>query len=168
MRAVFWRFILRERRSLHQVIPNYEPRGSQQQMAEAVWHAFENEQHLLVEAATGTGKTMAYLYPAFVKSVEENLPVVIATDTIALQQQILENDVPKLERALGTTVKTALLKGRDHYLCVQKFEHFLERMPAHYDEQLMACQLLVWLTETETGDVEELNLPSGGRALWMS
>lgn len=152
--------------SLHQVIPNYEPRGSQQQMAEAVWHAFENEQHLLVEAATGTGKTMAYLYPAFVKSVEENLPVVIATDTIALQQQILENDVPKLERALGTTVKTALLKGRDHYLCVQKFEHFLERMPAHYDEQLMACQLLVWLTETETGDVEELNLPSGGRALW--
>ncbi|MBB6449065.1 ATP-dependent DNA helicase DinG [Geomicrobium halophilum] len=151
---------------LARVSPSFEYREGQVEMANNVHTAFVGENHLLVEAATGTGKTLAYLYPSIKISRETKHPVVIATETIALQQQIKDRDVPLLEKALGIPVKAAVLKGRSHYLCLQKFQHFLERISSSYDEQLTAAQLLVWLTETETGDIEELNLPSGGYALW--
>ncbi|WP_052360933.1 ATP-dependent DNA helicase DinG [Geomicrobium sp. JCM 19038] len=145
---------------------NYEERAGQSTMSTAVWKAMNNEEHLLCEAATGTGKTLAYLYPALMKSLEANRPTVIATETIALQQQIVDREIVKLNEALNEDINVAILKGRSHYLCLQKFEHFLDRMPSSYDEHLFAAQLLVWLVETIDGDIEELNLPSGGYTLW--
>ncbi|WP_160112359.1 ATP-dependent DNA helicase DinG [Salicibibacter kimchii] len=156
--------------ALSSISPSFEHRNGQVDMAENVHACFEDGKHLIVEAATGTGKTLAYLYPAVYKSRENEAPVVIATETVALQQQIKDRDVPLLEKGLGLPIEAAVLKGRSHYLCLQKFAHFLEQIrgarQASYDEQLSVAQLLIWLTETETGDVEELNLPNGGYALW--
>ncbi|SDI28165.1 ATP-dependent DNA helicase DinG [Natribacillus halophilus] len=147
--------------------PSFEERTSQVEMAQKVGEVFAEEKYLLVEAATGTGKTLAYLFPAVAKSRKTRRPVVIATETIALQQQIKARDVPLLEKALDTVIEATVLKGRRHYLCLHKFKHFMEKqLPASYDEQLTAAQILVWLTDTETGDVEELNLPNGGYKLW--
>ncbi|WP_211200015.1 ATP-dependent DNA helicase DinG [Salicibibacter cibi] len=156
--------------ALANVSPSFEHRDGQEHMADNVYACFADGKHLIAEAATGTGKTLAYLYPAVVKSREKNRPVVIATETVALQQQIKDRDVPLLEKGLSLPIEATVLKGRSHYLCLQKFAHFLEQIrgtrQASYDEQLSAAQLLIWLTETETGDVEELNLPNGGYALW--
>ncbi|QQK76041.1 ATP-dependent DNA helicase DinG [Salicibibacter cibarius] len=156
--------------ALASVSSSFEHRNGQVDMSDHVYACFADAKHLIAEAATGTGKTLAYLYPAVSKSREKNRPVVIATETVALQQQIKDRDVPLLEKGLDLPIEATVLKGRSHYLCLQKFAHFLEQIrgtrQASYDEQLSTAQILIWLTETETGDVEELNLPNGGYALW--
>ena len=78
----------------------------------------------------------------------------------------MSKDLPLLERMFPWPVKAAILKGKSHYLCLPKFEHILHEEDDNYDAVLTKAQLLVWLTETETGDAAELNLPSGGRLLW--
>ena len=107
---------------LAQSLPGFAPRQTQQAMAEAVEQAIAERSTLLVEAGTGTGKTFAYLLPA----LQSGRKVLIATGTRALQDQLFHRDLPTLQRALGLSVHTALLKGRANYLC----HHRLERVAA--------------------------------------
>ena len=107
---------------LAQALPGFAPRETQQAMAEAVEQAIAERSTLLVEAGTGTGKTFAYLLPA----LQSGRKVLIATGTRALQDQLFHRDLPTLQRALGLSVHTALLKGRANYLC----HHRLERVAA--------------------------------------
>src|SRR5690349_2023355 len=102
-------------------------RSGQQEMAAAVARAFETGEHLVVQAGTGTGKSLAYLIPAMVRAIAEEAPVVVSTATIALQRQLVDRDLPRLADSLTDTLprrpEFALLKGRGNYLCLNKIHN---------------------------------------------
>ncbi|KAA6482508.1 ATP-dependent DNA helicase DinG [Bacillus swezeyi] len=159
-------FIWEEAGGLASLQKHFENREGQTKMMKEVWTAFDNHEHALIEAATGIGKTLGYLVPAAVHAKQTGKPVVISTFTTLLQQQILNRDIPLMEKIFPFPVKAAVLKGRSHYLCIRKFEHILHEDDDNYDAVLAKAQILVWLTDTETGDLSEINLPSGGKLLW--
>lgn len=144
----------------------FEHRSGQFQMMDEVFQAFEANRHLLLEAGTGIGKSLGYLLPAAYFAMKNEVPVVISTHTIQLQEQLVQREVPMLIRALPRKVKVALLKGRNHYLNLEKFSQSLLDQNDNYDSTLTKMQILIWLTETETGDKDELNLSSGGQIYW--
>jgi ATP-dependent DNA helicase DinG len=102
-------------------------RRGQQEMAAAVARAFETGEHLVVQAGTGTGKSLAYLIPAIVRSLSDDSPVVVSTATIALQRQLVDRDLPRLADSLADALprrpRFALLKGRRNYLCLNKIHN---------------------------------------------
>ncbi len=98
----------------------YEPRPQQVVMAENVAWALEENENVCIEAPTGTGKSLAYLLPAILASTQSDKPVIVATNTIALQEQLLSRDIPLLQRVLDTPFKAALAKGRENYVCLRK------------------------------------------------
>src|SRR6478735_3086950 len=106
--------------ALEHVLPEYEPRREQAALAAAVEHALATGEHLVAEAGTGTGKSLAYLVPA----LESGLRVVVSTATKALQEQLLTKDVPLAAAALGRDVRVAVLKGRQNYLCLKSLQAF--------------------------------------------
>ncbi len=147
--------------SLAVTLPAFEPRPEQAALAEAVEQALARGEHLLAEAGTGTGKSLAYLIPA----LESGQRVVVATATKALQEQLLSKDVPAAARALGRRVDVVVLKGRQNYVCRRQLSTFgpmLLRDPR--DEQAFET-LQPWLSETETGDRAELPFEPSD-ALW--
>ncbi len=147
--------------SLAATLPGFAPRPEQAALAEAVAFALATGEHLVAEAGTGTGKSLAYLLPA----LESGRRVIVATATKALQEQLYAKDVPAAARALGREVDVALLKGRQNYVCrkqLQSFGPMLLRAPR--DEQAFEA-LQPWLASTLTGDRAELALEPSG-ALW--
>ena len=141
--------------------PEYEHRPGQIQMAEAVVRAFEQRRHLIVEAGTGTGKTLAYLVPAIAAACGSGARVVISTGTKNLQEQLMEKDLPFLQGVLPAKFRAAVMKGRNNYACLHRLKR-AESMPVlegldevdHFDE------VFRWSTQTNTGDRAELsNLP---------
>lgn len=144
----------------------FEKRDGQFQMMDGVYQSFKNEQHALIEAGTGVGKSLGYLLPAAYFAKEKSLPVVVSTHTTQLQEQILYKEIPQLEKMLPFSLKSVLLKGRSHYICLDKFSRTLIEENDNYDTTLTKMQILVWLTDTETGDRDELNLSSGGNIFW--
>jgi ATP-dependent DNA helicase DinG len=149
-----------------QGVTAFEKRVGQFQMMDGVYQSFENEQHALIEAGTGVGKSLGYLLPAAYFAKEKSLPVVVSTHTTQLQEQILYKEIPQLEKMLPFSLKSVLLKGRNHYICLEKFSRTLSEENDNYDTTLTKMQILVWLTDTETGDRDELNLSSGGNIFW--
>ena len=101
----------------------YEPRAGQVDMSLAVADVLEREQHLVVEAGTGTGKSFAYLVPAVLQALEEGVRVVISTYTISLQEQLMQKDIPMLKECLGRDFKAVMVKGRSNYLCLRRLQH---------------------------------------------
>jgi ATP-dependent DNA helicase DinG len=147
--------------SLAATLPGFAPRHEQAALAEAVAYALATGEHLVAEAGTGTGKSLAYLLPA----LESGQRVVVATATKALQEQLLSKDVPAAARALGREVRVALLKGRQNYLCrkqLQSFGPMLLRDPR--DEEAFES-LQPWFASTATGDRAELTVEPSA-SLW--
>lgn len=152
---------------LEREYPQFERRTSQHQMMNKIYDAFQSSRHLLVEAGTGTGKSLAYLIPALFWAKETGNKVVISTNTIQLQEQLHQRDIPLISKFWPESPKVAVIKGRNNYLCLRKFENSLAETVDDTEEIRTAkAQLLVWLTETETGDIEELNLSSAGQRFW--
>jgi ATP-dependent DNA helicase DinG len=148
--------------------PQYEYRPQQVEMTRAVCEALSNGNHLLVEAGTGTGKSMAYLIPAAAWAIQNNLRVVISTNTINLQDQLINKDIPDLSKALGLEIRAAVLKGRANYLCPRRLESLRRRGPSDSDEMRILAKVLVWLQNTLTGDRNEINLNGPiERDVWM-
>ena len=146
---------------LASVIPGYEHREEQLALARAVEGALANEEHLLAQAGTGTGKSLAYLIPA----LESGRRVVVATATKALQEQLLTKDVPLAEAALGRRVRVAVVKGRQNYLCRRRVEAVqLNGLDLLADADAYE-RLLPWLETTRTGDRAELD-EEPSAALW--
>ncbi len=146
----------------------YEYRQQQVEMLQAVGRAFNESQHLLVEAGTGTGKSLAYLLPAIEWAVQNRQRVVISTNTINLQEQLANKDLPELAKALYD-FKYLVLKGRSHYLCRQQFQAFRRRGPATEDEMRVLAKVLLWLPNTLDGDGDGLFLPTGPeQAVWYT
>lgn len=146
--------------------PSYEQRLGQFSMMDSIYDAFTEKKHVMIEAGTGVGKSLAYLIPAAIYGQENDKTIVISTYTTQLQEQLLSNDIPKLQKMLSFPLKAALLKGRSHYISLAKFEQTLKDHEDNYDTILTKMQILVWLTETSTGDIDELNLSSGGMIYW--
>ena len=148
--------------ALSRVLPNYEPRLVQLQMMTLVQDALAHSRAAVVEAGTGTGKTLAYLLPA----AKSGLKVVVSTATKNLQEQLAEKDVPLL-KALGIDAKVAFLKGRQNYLCLLRFEQF-ERNPtfAVRDEAALFEGISQWAATTQTGDRSELTELPDNLASW--
>lgn len=142
---------------------SYEKRPGQRQMSELVFDAFESRKHALIEAETGTGKTLAYLLPAVYEAVKKEERIVISTHTTQLQTQLLEEEIPLVQDMIDFPIHTALLKGKYHYLSLEKFAYELAQPEiGNYDVALSKAMLLVWITETVTGDIDEIQLPSNG------
>jgi ATP-dependent DNA helicase DinG len=149
-----------------QGIQNFEKRTGQFTMMDGVYQAFQRNTHALIEAGTGVGKSLGYLLPVAFFANQKKIPVVVSTHTIQLQEQILYKEIPLLTKMLPFKVKSVLLKGRNHYLSLEKFTRALRDENDNYDTTLTKMQILVWLTRTDTGDRDELNLSSGGNIFW--
>lgn len=146
-------------------------RSGQIEMAEAVGHAFDNGEHLAVQAGTGTGKSLAYLVPSIAHAVASNQPVVVSTATIALQRQLVDRDLPRLADALAPHLprrpEFALLKGRGNYLCLNKVHSGATAEEDLPQEELFnpvaasalgrdVKRLIEWSSDTESGDRDEV------------
>lgn len=152
-----------------EAFPSYELRPQQVQMCRAVAEAFNDGHHLVVEAGTGTGKSMAYLLPAVEWARQTGERVVISTGTINLQEQLTQKDIPFLQAALGEPVPAALAKGRSNYICLRKWEESLAAAGFFMSdaEREQQMRLVAWLSQTETGDRAELGLVGpAGEELW--
>ena len=141
-----------------QYFPGYEYRSQQVDMLKAISNALSQGYHLMVEAGTGTGKSFAYLVPAAFWALQNNARVVISTNTINLQDQLVKKDIPDLCRALGLDLRVAVLKGRNNYLCPRRLEIMRQRGPENPDEMRVLAKVLVWLQDSQTGDRTEINL----------
>ena len=145
----------------------YEHRPQQVAMLQSITTALSEGHHLLVEAGTGTGKSMAYLIPAALFALQNNTRVVISTNTINLQDQLINKDIPDLKKALGIDLRAAVLKGRGNYLCPRRLESLRRRGPGTVDEMRVLGKVLVWLQGTLSGDRSEINLNmSTERSVW--
>ena len=134
----------------------FELRDGQRQMALATWQVLASGGDLLVEAPTGTGKSLAYLVPAGLFALQHGERVLVSTHTRNLQQQLLGRDLPRLAEADWFPVNCALLVGRENYVCRRKLERFLETMGDDPRQRLAAAALLVWRDRSPQGLVEEL------------
>src|SRR5271170_8147178 len=143
--------------------PGYEFRSSQLAMAEIVDEAFQKHQHAIIEAGTGTGKTLAYLIPA----IRSGRRVVISTATKSLQEQLFNKDVPFLQKYFAPNLKVALMKGRNNFLCRQKVHQFEgQALLKGIDEVDWFAQIRDWEKLTETGDRSELTFLPDDAELW--
>ena len=155
------------------VVGRFEERPQQVEMAEAVAEAFSDGGHWLIEAGTGVGKSLAYLIPAALYALRNGARVVISTNTIALQEQLLGKDVPALREILREAgaiaapddLRVALLKGRANYLCLQRWMGHPASL-GDPDVARLAGSLARWLPKTHSGDRSELRLDAGARAAW--
>jgi len=147
---------------LEQRLDDYEFRPSQVRMAEAVHEALESQNHVIIEAGTGTGKTLAYLLPALAYGRR----ILVSTGTKTLQDQIFYKDIPLLEKLLERPIRAAYLKGRNNYLCRLKLET-AQTDGLFTPRELPAFQsILDWAQETETGDRAELGTIGDDSELW--
>ncbi len=137
-------------------------------MLKAVTNALSNGNHLIVEAGTGVGKSFAYLVPAAMFAVQNNTRVVVSTNTINLQDQLIKKDIPDLKAALNLDVRAAVMKGRSNYLCPRKFEYMRSHGPTNANEMRVLAKIIVWKLENNSGDRNELNLTGPiEREVWM-
>lgn len=137
--------------ALSRILPHYQPRPGQIEMARAVERALGQEEVLICEAGTGTGKTLAYLLPAALSGKR----VVISTATRALQDQIRDHDLPLLGKVLGQRPPSVVMKGLSNYLCLRRYDDWQARA----SEPLLARRLPMverWRRETQRGDLSEL------------
>ena len=142
---------------LAQELGHYEYREEQVQMAHAVVQAFNTSHHLLVEAGTGVGKSIAYLVPAILWAVINETPVVVSTNTRNLQAQLVDKDLPFLARALQAEFRYAMIKGRRNYLCLRKLLYLFSHADTELEraDRLPLASVFVWAAGTATGDLTE-------------
>ncbi|CAM3055639.1 ATP-dependent DNA helicase DinG [Filibacter tadaridae] len=143
--------------------PDFERRESQYGFMDTVWEALTTKTEAVAEVPTGIGKTIAYLLPAAIHSTTKGKPVVISTYTNHLADKIIDEELAKLRVMLGQEITATVIKGKDRYISLGKFEELLRIVDESYDESFTIMQVLVWLTQTTTGDLDELNVSGGGQ-----
>jgi DNA polymerase III epsilon subunit family exonuclease len=197
--------VLRSAGERPDLFPAFDRRAEQETMVSAVTGALNEDSRLLVEAGTGTGKSLAYLIPAACHGVANADRVIVSTATINLQEQLLKKDIPAVKALLceeqgarrqeqgspprpwrpegaplhsnvaALAIRPAVdsgglracqLKGRRNYLCLKRFDALRMAGAMSDEEALLATRILIWLSQTETGDRAELRLSSGEEAVW--
>lgn len=139
------------------IIPNYEQRDGQVEMAIEVTAAFNEGSVALLEAGTGTGKSLAYLVPSALWAIENDARVAVSTFTIALQGQLMQSDLPLLKRA-GLDIRYAAMMGRSNYICKRKLNHALSE-PGSGDEAKVLKDLAQWARASPHGNRSDLTFP---------
>jgi DNA polymerase-3 subunit epsilon/ATP-dependent DNA helicase DinG len=146
----------------------YEHRPEQVEMLKAITQALSKGNHLMVEAGTGVGKSFAYLVPAALFAIQNNTRVLVSTNTINLQDQLIQKDIPDMCAALKLDLRAAVLKGRGNYLCPRRLENLRQYGPHNADEMRVLGKVLVWQLQNESGDRNELNLNGNPeREVWL-
>src|SRR4051794_37257813 len=145
----------------------YEHRDGQVKMADAVMRAFEQKRHLVVEAGTGTGKTLAYLVPAIAAALGKKKRIIISTGTKNLQEQLMTKDIPFLQKALPKKFTAEYMKGRSNYACIYRIQKaetqpILDGMSdVGYFEEIRE-----WSRDSRTGDRSELKTLPENLSFW--
>ena len=147
-------------------LPGYEHREAQMQMLLAVAQIQARGGSLVVEAGTGTGKSLAYLVPSIARAVRHHERVVVSTNTHTLQEQLMGKDLPGLREWLPWDFKACLLKGRSNYVSLRRWRRFLAEPCADADDLKFKLKVLIWLHSTESGDRSELRLHGREEVLW--
>lgn len=144
------------------LFPGYEARPPQVDMLRKVVDAFNKNQHTFVEAGTGTGKSLAYLIPAMMWAIQNGERVVVSTNTINLQEQLADKDVPSVIHVLGEQGRAAVMKGKGRYVCQSRLQDLRKIGPRTLEEVRVLTKILIWLPNTLTGDADELFMPAPG------
>ena len=147
------------------VFSGFEHRPEQEQMLASVTRAMYRSEHLVVEGGTGVGKSMSYLLPSALFALSKGQRVVISTNTINLQEQLMNKDIPALTGVLEESglveegvLKAALLKGRSNYLCLRRWNHLARNESPTIDDARLLSKTSIWMQETVNGDRSEINL----------
>jgi ATP-dependent DNA helicase DinG len=150
--------------ALSKMIPGYQPRSAQIEMAQTVASAIDGQQNLIAEAGTGTGKTFAYLIPAILSEKK----VIISTGTKNLQDQLFNNDLPLIRKALKVPFTAALLKGRSNYLCKYRLKDAFDYIRGYSKEEAAAlAKINRWAQATKIGDIAEMPDIAEGDPVWQ-
>src|SRR5213594_2122966 len=139
---------------------NFEFRPQQQEMAARVAQALEEERHLVIEAGTGVGKSLAYLVPSVLFAIERHKKAIVSTHTINLQEQLLHKDIPILKKVLPIEFEAALMKGRQNYLCPRRLERALQSAKELFTgpEASELQRLAEWASTTRDGSLSDLSV----------
>src|SRR5438477_5511242 len=139
---------------------NFEFRPPQQEMAMAVARVLEEERHLVVEAGTGVGKSLAYLAPAILFAVEQHKKPIVSNHTINVQEQLLYKDIPILKKILPVEFEAALMKGRQNYLCPRRLERALQSSKELFTgpEDNELNRIAEWASKTRDGSLSDLSI----------
>ena len=159
--------------AIQEVLPGYEFREQQVRMVERVSEALRDKSNLLFEAGTGVGKSLGYLMPAAIFSRHFEELVVVSTNTIALQEQLIAKDLPiaslisSVDHAFDSVkLQFSEMKGRANYLCRRRFREFVGSDGLTVRDLRFALKVMVWLSSTKTGDREEIQLTNPDQRLW--
>lgn len=148
-----------------------EDRPEQKAMAAFVAETFNSQRHAVIEVGTGTGKSKAYLVPALLFALKNEIPMIVSTHTKALQDQLYAKEIPHLKATIHADLRVAVLKGKKNYVCLRKFEEFSEEITqgltqrslyessggdTNFTRRLVHLLLASWITETERGDWDEI------------
>ncbi len=151
--------------TLSDALGDYEDRPQQREMACKVAEAFNHDGIVAIEAGTGTGKSLAYLLPSLVYALDNKERVVISTNTINLQEQIIHKDLPVAKQVLGREFKAELVKGRSNYVCKRKAQFARDELnqPLQklFEDEFSGelREVLAWANDSEAGDLQELTVP---------
>ena len=152
---------------------NFEYRPEQIQMLQSVTSAIYTGSNLVVEGGTGVGKSMAYLLPAAIFAAAKGQRVVISTNTINLQDQLIQKDIPSVCKALESSgiikedsIHAALLKGKNNYLCLKRWAYLARGETLSQDEARLLAKTAVWLQNTKSGDRSEITLAGRDTGSW--
>ena len=160
-------YMFTENGTLSKLIKKYEYRQEQTELVEATIESFNNNKHLISEAGTGIGKSFAYLVPALLWLKENKTRIVISTNTINLQEQIISKDIPSIIGGIAPNVKYALVKGRNNYVCIKKVKDALNDTDRlDFEEQIKFFEdINNWLSITKDGSITDLGYRPQGE-LW--
>ena len=136
-------------------------RPQQLYLSEIILEQLMHSEKAMIEAPLGSGKSLAYLLAALMYNIETGRHVMISTNTKLLQSQLLEKDIPALNQALDFKVNATLIKSKNDYISLGLISQILKEETNNYEVSILKIQLLIWITETHTGDIQELNLKGG-------
>ena len=153
--------------SFSDTISTYEDRSQQVEMSQLVVAAFREQKHIMIEAGTGIGKSLAYLLPAVWWSLKTGQQVVISTNTINLQDQLQNSEAAILQQMIDTEFRVAVMKGRKNYLCPHRLDALRRQRVYDLDEVRMLAKILIWLNEQGTGDRSEISLRGAEYGIWQ-
>src|SRR5438552_5809454 len=147
---------------------NFEFRPQQQEMAARIARALEEEQHVVLEAGTGVGKSLGYLVPSVLFALERHKKAIVSTHTINLQEQLLHKDIPILKKVLPVEFEAALMKGRQNYLCPRRLERALQSANELFTgpEQGELQRLAEWASTTRDGSLSDISAEPDPK-VWM-
>lgn len=147
-----------ENGSFSQTLPDFEYRPQQVDIAKTIAQSFEMNEHLIIEAGTGVGKSIGYLTPALLWAKSQGKRVVISTNTINLQDQLIGKDIPLLQQGFGKPFIATVMKGKNNYLCPQRIETVRRFKPQNVMELRLFAKILIWTLESQSGDKSEITL----------